>query len=114
MFSVESCIDLRMIQNPDRLQMLVTLKSPLTHLQFSSSHFQLVLSNLQTEEYSSPALQQILQYVICSINASLPGISYISIHLPITSDSVTSLVELQGGAYRWNRQAWWIFSLTDH
>ena len=57
----------RLESDPDRLQMMVTLRSRLAHLQFASSHFQLVLSNFQTEEYRWQAIQQILPYVTSSI-----------------------------------------------
>ena len=67
----------RLESDPDRLQMLVALKSHLTQLQFTSAHFQLVLSNFRTEEYRWQAIQQTLPYVICaSINHSLSGIFY--------------------------------------
>ena len=61
------CRELYRLENdPDRLQMLVALRSRPAHLQLASSHFQRVLSNFHTDEYRWQAIQQIIPHVISS------------------------------------------------
>ncbi|CAF1969191.1 unnamed protein product [Rotaria magnacalcarata] len=82
------CRELNRLDNDiDRLQMLVTLKSHLNHLQFNPNTLQLFFSIFNDEQYRLQAINQLVPFI----------------HTFITSDSLTILLELfTNNQYRLN------------